>query len=1521
MSTTIFFNNLQKHLFRYADLVEHSNSLGLSNEAVDAEDLFCVFLNKAFRWNLINANASKKNQETFDLIDAKKGIVVQVTSNKNHSAKLKATVASFKAKSKKVKLKRLIVLFISRKCTPVILKEVKTSEFVYEGYDIPKLLTKLKYKNKLPAQLRTLNEIIEQATAPVLLNSTYPTINNPESKVVLPAQTITRNKKGIYIDRRALVENVFSFAQIANGLIVGGPGVGKSFTIEELQKHCSAKKVPCYIIRINELLEGTDDELKKELKTNSNWINALKKTLSENKEFKGLLIFDAFDTAKDEKLKSAILKQIKEAINELKGKWNVLVSARTFDAAKSTRLLDLFSETNITMPISCRYFEIPELSEDEFTLASKSNKKYLFIVQRSTAELKALLKIPYFFKLLEKVILQGSGFKADDLIHIETEEQLLEIYWKTKVANDTVKDVFLRALTQKLILNESLSCSKESILTESNTGIYDDLISSGILAESSATKQNISFSHNILLEFAVAKYLIPEDINRLFSYINDYKKIPFLFRQSFVYFYSKLWKEDNALFWKHYFQVRNNDTPLYRLYHQTILNYILAGYYKTPKNLLPVFNLTDLQERGNTIRKILEGIRFTSKGKLRDKDFLLFLEISRYMHEIFLWEFGFLIDKAIKAIVEKPNQKFHQAISKAALNYLDFILKERKISSNNLLIEANGGMWGIENVCAVFSTNKQVASKQIKQILAVIKEPDFPIRFFYTLSDKFLTIFKSDKKLGILIYATLYNHVENSDKETYLGNSVVMSLRSNRRQDFESIHHKLEQDYKELLSLDPETAIPLGLNIANKFSLGKKHYRPSDRQFNININGIKAKLLSDFSFYDSEHDKQYGPMSHAENIFKYLEQQIADGKSKYAQKLINIIFSKSEATIIWRRLFKLFTKYPTIFTKQAVGLLYNKEIFICEETVYEAGELIKVLWDYLSGNQKRMIEKNIISLATSKLLKEDSEFAARRIRRLLSCIPKEELLLPASVEFMGKNKPVENEPLVKYSGLQPYHSTEEEKIRDMGVDSTNATELAAYNLIKLVEPFNAKYDYNNSDKPILSEYEPLIPTIKELFELNKSQKSFNEKLQFNCDYEVSRFAKLVARNATKLKKSTRLFISEIANYYIEKTSYKSIDYQSGSFKDRGVAYSPTPRTAATQTFVQLLYTDKSGIISPLVLQLVSDNISIVRFKALHAITFYWHHQRVEFWEIIKRRSALEKDGLSLHRLISSICYDNIIKENQDEVEKTALILVESLKDSDDDATHEIWHTYVVLLLKLVIKYNSKVATGIIYSNFSIKEFSRQLLFEIIRNVIPPGTDNNYITNPEKYSNLIDIIHAIAAFRFNSIKTKGLKSDNLRDDFEIIDGIIQKLFFSFTDGKNTNKSKVATTFANKIAFFNKIKPLLSFIVDESNQIDSGFMVAHTGYYFMQLLNSMLHADAEYVLTISASIVKCATANGFTYDQSTLGEVVKLSEKILADHKELLSNKEHFDSLITMLDLFANSGWQEALELTWRLKEVF
>lgn len=175
-------------------------------------------------------------------------------------------------------------------------------------------------------------------------------------------------------------------------------------------------------------------------------------------------------------------------------------------------------------------------------------------------------------------------------------------------------------------------------------------------------------------------------------------------------------------------------------------------------------------------------------------------------------------------------------------------------------------------------------------------------------------------------------------------------------------------------------------------------------------------------------------------------------------------------------------------------------------------------------------------------------------------------------------------------------------------------------------------------------------------------------------------------------------------------------------------------------------------------------------------------------------------------------------------------------------------------------------------------------------------------------------------RFQNIQSKGLKSYSVKDDFEVIDFCLQQLYFALAHGRKKSKGR-AIDKLNKEQFYFKLKPILRFIVDASAKIENGFMVAHTGYYFMQLLNHMLYADPDFILSISADIVQCAAANNFTYDQSTMREVVKMAEQVLADHKEILAHSEQFSNMIAILDQFANSGWQEALELTWRLKEVF
>jgi len=62
-------------------------------------------------------------------------------------------------------------------------------------------------------------------------------------------------------------------------------------------------------------------------------------------------------------------------------------------------------------------------------------------------------------------------------------------------------------------------------------------------------------------------------------------------------------------------------------------------------------------------------------------------------------------------------------------------------------------------------------------------------------------------------------------------------------------------------------------------------------------------------------------------------------------------------------------------------------------------------------------------------------------------------------------------------------------------------------------------------------------------------------------------------------------------------------------------------------------------------------------------------------------------------------------------------------------------------------------------------------------------------------------------------------------------------------------------------------------------------------------------------------------GYTFDSFAIQEVVSLTEKLLADHRNLLLETSSFNNLLSLLDTYINSGWVNALELLWRLDEIF
>ena len=210
------------------------------------------------------------------------------------------------------------------------------------------------------------------------------------------------------IKREKLLKNLQDFVMRGSGVVIGSPGVGKTYLMKELRRSLKSDEIPHLLLPIDQLGDGTDETLQRELSYEGNLIDKLKSIPVSGK--KGILLFDAFDAARNEQMRKRFLRLIQHAIQDLK-QWNIVVTVRTYDAKKSQELLDLFGNldnTDLTQyhskGILCRHFTIPLLNEAEIRQAFDQIPALESIYDKGSEDLKHLLENPFNLWLLDKIL-------------------------------------------------------------------------------------------------------------------------------------------------------------------------------------------------------------------------------------------------------------------------------------------------------------------------------------------------------------------------------------------------------------------------------------------------------------------------------------------------------------------------------------------------------------------------------------------------------------------------------------------------------------------------------------------------------------------------------------------------------------------------------------------------------------------------------------------------------------------------------------------------------------------------------------------------------------------------------------------------------------------------------------------------------------------------------------------------------------------------------------------------------------
>jgi hypothetical protein len=153
---------------------------------------------------------------------------------------------------------------------------------------------------------------------------------------------------------------------------------------------------------------------------------------------------------------------------------------------------------------------------------------------------------------------------------------------------------------------------------------------------------------------------------------------------------------------------------------------------------------------------------------------------------------------------------------------------------------------------------------------------------------------------------------------------------------------------------------------------------------------------------------------------------------------------------------------------------------------------------------------------------------------------------------------------------------------------------------------------------------------------------------------------------------------------------------------------------------------------------------------------------------------------------------------------------------------------------------------------------------------------------------------------------------------LVDGIATQIYFASGAHDENQHKEVRLSAAQLPRFWRNAAPLLASLAAEPH--------SQTALRVVQTLHHLLPCAPREVFLLATKAICTSAGVGFQNESLAVGEVVKLIQRALADHREIfqsIGDKESdcLESLLKVIDLFVEAEWPEARQLTHRSEEIY
>ena len=1348
------------------------------------------------------------------------------------------------------------------------------------------------------------------------------------------------------INREKLLTDLQDFALRGNGVVIGSPGVGKTYSLKKLRQNLKSDGIPHLLLPIDQLADEPDKNLPRELFHEDDLIAKLKSIPVSDQ--KAILLFDAFDAARDEQTRKRFLRLIRRAIQELEGQWNVVVTVRTYDAKKSQELLDLFGDLDNTdliqyhsTGILCRHFTILPLNEEEIRQAFDQVDSLKSLYNKGSKDFRQLLANPFNLWLLEKIL--KTSQKDLDLSHIHSEVQLLGEFWVRRVESENNEDqrlLVLRRIARRMVDKRLLTVERDKIYEDidldksARQKAWDNLLSDEILAKVSSTGQRIAFSHNILFDYAISVLLIEDEPQQLEDFVHEDPSRSLFLRPSFTYFFTRLWYDNDApeKFWRAFWHILPSDQSLHlRLFARLIPTSVIANEARSIDQLKPL--LERLRNGGEFADEAMTHLLQSLRTLQIEHDTLwcnFFDQVSAHLHPKFAGDLATLTSEMLEQATKNEEATVIDACGRVGRRLLAWIWQERETNKNDWYNRL-GGYWILPLVAKTYGTNVEESRALLEKVLDLTQEDNFPIEFLTRLTEHIDKIWDHAPEFVGLIYQVVFAHHETSE-ELITKSSPILGFGSTRRQDYTMCQYRLMKHFPDFLQVAPLIAAQAVIQGLNFFIISTRvfRYRQGDVALEnfaetFNFRGKLAYFVEDNSYIWDEGKVLAEPIEVADALFEFIT-ELAMSQDPLLDSLLDVFRDYVWVAFFWKRLLKTAVQFPDIFAPRLFELCTAKPIQIHHETSYELALFLEVAVSEFTSDQLRQIEESILTLPEEAEANLDSLERGRN--RLLAQIPPNLLCTDAAKtirEQMERENdvPVNQPPISFRTWKEPV--TEEKWLQERGVDTNSPKNQELHRFFKPLDKFSS--DWRN-DMPTAEAIRLIFPQLEKVYTMVKKNTGADKEVIDSLWLKLTDCASTLARVADNPESHLFTFCRQVLLHGATHHLPEPDPEFDAEFNSPG--YSPFPRHEAARGLLRLTFHQSDAEMLDAIEKLASDPVPSVRMVTAMELFMVYFTKPDRFWRIVDDRATHETNSVVQKYIYFTLA--KVVTRKKENEEKTTRVMDKLIKRISPPIERlEAVDPFIDLLVWLAIDRENSWALKAIEDTFFTNPIRfanplRHAVFRVMEDyVVPKKIETERVKRAIKWlSEVIDVVSDGIKELCTILKEHRNEEVNqqLHDVYGVIDQVIRCLNLEVVRERGESEEE-AEEIPDELrcCFYSEIKPLMEGIIDFALDPENGVMFAGTAHYFMQLLTSFLSCNPKEVLHLAEGVVRSSERFGYSLDSLAVEDVVNLVEIVLADHRDEVRDGEGLADLLNLLDIFAKTGWPDALRLVWRLDEVF